>query len=192
MRLVWYFFFSPLLSGRVKEPCQPLFLCFSQNSYGMAVTKKGKEPTDSSLTQTSAALRQNGLAPKSVSEQVKAAVGEVAKTNSVKVAIDDNNQGLLYKNPSISDARFSDMFRGSEVGNFAQMDLAKVQMFFFTLLVGVAYAYALAGLLSSQDVIGDSVSMPQLTDGMVGLLAISNGSYLGSKAVVHTPSPSEA
>jgi hypothetical protein len=25
MRLAWYFFFSPLLSGRVKEPCQPLF-----------------------------------------------------------------------------------------------------------------------------------------------------------------------
>ena len=40
MRLVWYFFFSPLLSGRVKEPCQPLFLCFSQNSYGMAVERK--------------------------------------------------------------------------------------------------------------------------------------------------------
>ena len=25
MRLVWYFSFSPLLSGRVKEPFQPLF-----------------------------------------------------------------------------------------------------------------------------------------------------------------------
>jgi hypothetical protein len=29
MRLVWYFFFSPLLSGRAKEPFQPLFFCFN-------------------------------------------------------------------------------------------------------------------------------------------------------------------
>ena len=30
-------FYSPLSSGRVKEPCQPLFFCFNQNSYGTAV-----------------------------------------------------------------------------------------------------------------------------------------------------------
>jgi hypothetical protein len=30
-------FFSPLSSDRVKEPCQPLFLCLNPNSYGMAV-----------------------------------------------------------------------------------------------------------------------------------------------------------
>src|SRR4029077_7675651 len=27
MRLVWCFFLSPLPSGRVKDPCQPLFFC---------------------------------------------------------------------------------------------------------------------------------------------------------------------
>jgi hypothetical protein len=37
MRLVWCFFFSPLSSDRVKEPFQPLFLRFNQDSYGMAV-----------------------------------------------------------------------------------------------------------------------------------------------------------
>ena len=37
MRLVWYFFFSPLLSGRVKGPFQPLFLCFNSKPYGMRV-----------------------------------------------------------------------------------------------------------------------------------------------------------
>src|SRR6266446_3688867 len=39
MRLVWSFFFSPLSSDKVKEPCQPLFLCFNRNSYGMAVIR---------------------------------------------------------------------------------------------------------------------------------------------------------
>src|SRR6266403_1134201 len=38
MRLVWNSFLSPPSSDRVKEPCQPLFLCFNQDSYGMAVT----------------------------------------------------------------------------------------------------------------------------------------------------------
>src|SRR5262245_27890300 len=32
-------FFSPLSSDRVKEPFQPLFLCFNQDSYGMVVQK---------------------------------------------------------------------------------------------------------------------------------------------------------
>jgi hypothetical protein len=169
-------------------------------------TKKDKEPSDSALKQTATTLRQNGLAPKSVAEQIEVAGAssheqqvtagvaaadtkpgvEKAKTDSLKATIDENSQGLLYKNPTIGDARFSDMFRGSEVGNFAQMDLAKVQMFFFTLVVGVAYVYALTGIITGEAVTADSVSLPQLTDGMVGLLAISNGSYLGSKAVVHT------
>jgi hypothetical protein len=60
-------------------------------------------------------------------------VEEKAKTDSLADTINANAQGLLYKNPSITDARFSDIFRGSEVGNFAQLDLAKVQMFFFYL-----------------------------------------------------------
>lgn len=81
---------------------------------------------------------------------------------------------------------FLSIFRGSEVGNYAQIDLAKLQMVFFTLVVGVAYIYALAGVVSGKEVSGSSVSMPVLTDGMVGLLAISNGSYLGAKAVDHT------
>ena len=41
MRLVWYFFFSPLLSGRVKGPFQPLFLCFNSKPYGMRVLFEG-------------------------------------------------------------------------------------------------------------------------------------------------------
>src|SRR5215831_14540229 len=33
-----FLFFSPLSSDRVKEPFQPLFLCFNQDSYGMVVS----------------------------------------------------------------------------------------------------------------------------------------------------------
>jgi hypothetical protein len=46
--------------------------------------------------------------------------------------------------------------------------------------------YTSAGILSRKEVGGPSVSMPDLTQGMVGLLAISNGSYLGAKVVDHT------
>src|SRR5215813_4644269 len=35
-----FLFFSPLSSDRVKEPFQPLFLCFNQDSYGMVVKIK--------------------------------------------------------------------------------------------------------------------------------------------------------
>jgi len=78
------------------------------------------------------------------------------------------------------------MFEGAEVGDAAQVDLAKVQMFFFTLVVALAYISALASAIQSAGIYDASFSLPALSDGMVALLGISNGGYLGNKAVDHT------
>lgn len=106
--------------------------------------------------------------------------------DELKVAIAKQAQGILYKNPALSDASFFDMFEGAEVGDAAQVDLAKVQMFFFTLVVALAYISALASAIQSAGIYDASFSLPALSDGMVALLGISNGGYLGNKAVDHT------
>jgi hypothetical protein len=100
--------------------------------------------------------------------------------------ISKNASGTLYKNPSVSDASFTDIFEGNEVGNTAHVDLGKVQMFFFTVIVAIAYVAALWDVLSQGAIYDANFAFPVLSDGMVALLGISNASYLTAKGVNHT------
>jgi hypothetical protein len=143
-------------------------------------TKKSKPPGQNATQQTAVALSQTKNVPASSVSAGKTSPGDLQS------AITANAQGILYKNPAISDASFSDMFEGTEVGNAAQVDLAKVQMFFFTLIVAVVYIYALVAVMNDGTVYDANLSFPALSDGMVALLGISNAGFLGYKAVDHT------
>jgi hypothetical protein len=109
-----------------------------------------------------------------------------ADLDTVTAAIKDNATGTLFNNPTVNDASFSDIFEGNEVGNAAHVDLGKVQMFFFTIVVAIAYIVALWDVVSAGGIYGANFSFPELSDGMVALLGISNASYLASKGVNHT------
>ena len=105
--------------------------------------------------------------------------------------IEKHRQGLLYANPSIQDARLTDMIEGDEVGNTAYIDISKVQMLLFTVVILVAYCYSvynLLGQLGAGKIVADKLAMPALSDGVIALLGISHAGYLGSKAADHTPS----
>ncbi|MFY1831860.1 hypothetical protein ACN47A_38450 [Myxococcus fulvus] len=101
--------------------------------------------------------------------------------------IQAQSQGALYANKDIHDARLADMFQGDEVGNTAQLDLAKVQMFYFTLIAAVSYFVSVATLVSSGKP-GSVSSLPALSEGFIALLAISHGGYLVSKTTDHSNS----
>ena len=109
-----------------------------------------------------------------------------AVTNAAKVlgedksTIEANLQGRLYSNVAPKDARFTDMFEGDEVGNTAYIDPSKLQMFLFTLIVGVSYGYLIFHSMYADP---KSLAMPTVSDGMVALLGISHAGYLGSKTV---------
>ena len=111
------------------------------------------------------------------------ATGETAQQ------VDDNRQGNLYANPSITDARVTDMFEGDEVGNTAYIDIAKVQMFLFTIIIIVAFCYQVYGMLCDFCKTGNiaALVMPVLSPGLIALLGISHAGYLGSKTADHTP-----
>jgi hypothetical protein len=90
-------------------------------------------------------------------------------------------EGQVIKYQSPADARWSDMLTGDETANGAHLDLGKVQMFFFTLVLVVAYAVALGSLfLHTSGKIG---AFPVLDAGMIALLGISHAGYLANKAV---------
>jgi len=103
--------------------------------------------------------------------------------------IADQALGTVFSNPGPKNARVSDMFQGDEVGNKATVDLAKVQMFAFTVSLILAYGAGTWSLLSSlagasgDNLAKSSAGLPALTKDSVYLLLIS---HLTSKAVNHT------
>lgn len=122
-------------------------------------TKKDKEPDADVTAKTAATL------------------GEDVTT------VENNRQGLLYVNDTKCDARFTDMFQGDEVGNTAHVDLAKVQMFYFTVIAVVGFVVVVTRNLATTDL----AALPQLPDGLIALLGISHAGYLTGKSVTKTP-----
>jgi hypothetical protein len=101
--------------------------------------------------------------------------------------INKNREGLLYSNSEIQYASFADMFQGDEVQNTGHLDLAKVQMFIFTVIAATAYSAALWNLFEqAKGAPGGLEMMPGLSDGIIALLGISHLGFLSSKGVAHT------
>jgi hypothetical protein len=137
--------------------------------------------TKASASQTNLSVEQKAANVKANAEAV------IANTATVKDELQKNAQGTLYKNPRITDASFTDLFEGNEVGNTAHVDLGKVQMFYFTLIVALAYAVDLWNVLQNDALLyAPKFSFPVFSAGMVALLGISNAGYLANKGVDHT------
>jgi len=98
--------------------------------------------------------------------------------------IENNKQGVLYANATIGDARMTDMFQGDELINTAQIDLAKVQMFYFTIIAALCFFVLVLQQLVKADT--DLSALPVLSDGLIAVLGISHAGYLTSKTVTHT------
>lgn len=111
--------------------------------------------------------------------------GEVVnKWKETQATVDENREGILYGNKDISDAKFSDMFEGDELWNTEYIDMSKVQMFFFTIIAVLSYVVVLFNMFTN-----DSEKLkefPALSEGLIAILAISHGGYLGNKSVDHT------
>ncbi len=118
-------------------------------------------------------------------------VKTAAKSGETAEQVDDNRQGTLYANTNPADARITDMFQGDEVGNTMHVDIAKVQMFFFTLLTVVTYladvCRIMAAVTDSDQAKTALATLPPLPSGIVVALGISHAGYLSSKGLDHTP-----
>jgi len=113
----------------------------------------------------------------------KATARTAAALNQTEQEVDENRQGLLFANPSMADAAFTDIFQGDEVANAAHVDFAKVQMFYFT----VAGAVAMVAVIVKHLRAGDLDHFPALSEGFLTILGISHAGYLGGKVITKTP-----
>lgn len=93
-------------------------------------------------------------------------------------------QGELHVNESIDQANLGDLFRGDLVSNFRVVDLAKVQMFFFTIIIVFTYGTLIYGLLgNAEGLLQNTVELPAFSDSLNTLLLISHSGYLVTKQV---------
>ncbi len=100
--------------------------------------------------------------------------------------IEKNKQGILYGNEDPSEAAFTDMFEGDEIQNAAYIDVGKLQMFFFTVIVAVTFAAQVFQLISSADLTAEGIALPTVHEGLLTLMGISNAGYLANKGVDRT------
>ena len=89
--------------------------------------------------------------------------------------------GLLMTRTQVEEARFSDMFRGEEPANRDLVDVSKVQMFFFTVVVALAYLITLFRTMLAATTPAGIVAMPTLGAGLIFIIGISHVGYLGGK-----------
>jgi hypothetical protein len=101
--------------------------------------------------------------------------------------VDRNREGILYGNSSIGFARITDMFQGDELANAQLVDVAKLQLFFFTIIVAIAYGTQLYQLIAYGDLDLPGIRLPLLQDGLLALMGVSHAGYLGAKGIDQTP-----
>ncbi|RZN38742.1 MAG: hypothetical protein EF813_04625 [Methanosarcinales archaeon] len=92
----------------------------------------------------------------------------------------------MCRMPRISTGYFlasPNMFKGEETGNATQLDLGKIQMFYFTLVLVLTYAVALGDTLVGIETIAE---FPVLSSSMVTLMLISHAGYLTNKAIPYS------
>ena len=116
-----------------------------------------------------------------------------AKKSALQRARDDikavkEEKGQLHLNTDPSQAEWVDLLRGEEISNHESVDMAKVQMLFFTVSVIAAYAAAISSMLLNTEAIrtAHSLSFPDFASSLNTLLAISHGTYLSVKKVDHS------
>jgi hypothetical protein len=99
---------------------------------------------------------------------------------------DKDRAGLLHVNEDIDQAKWSDIFSGEKVHNYQLPDIAKVQMFFITLIIVFTYAALIWALMSTKFAeslywILPTMSLPAFSESMVVLLGLSHAGYLSVK-----------
>lgn len=141
---------------------------------GSLLVRSVKEKKTANRLQASETFRQLGVAPASSQQERWALTTEAGDVIA---------RGQIVVNTAPESSRWTNLFKGGETSNAAQVDLGKVQMFFFTLILLLAYGVALGRVLGGEAPVK---SFPALDEGMIAILGISHAAYLANKTVPRT------
>jgi hypothetical protein len=131
-------------------------------------------------------LHDSALQDKDKAAKEREEKKKVLDTAEKELTAVNEAQGLLHRNADPSEASWVDLFRGEEIGNYKLVDMSKVQMLFFTVVVIATYAACMVGMLRGNLLVAGELSFPPFDDTLNALLGISHGTYLSVKAVDHS------
>jgi len=138
----------------------------------LLVNQKRKEGDEGELV-NEAALKQATVA------------GSPQAVESAMEVVTLDGEIVLKQDPQ--QATWSDLFKGEAANNHKYLDISRVQMFFFTFILVVAYGFYLgqmfAGYSDGEGFENSISSLPAFSSGMIALLGISHTAYLGNKTV---------
>jgi hypothetical protein len=118
--------------------------------------------------------------------QSAAAQAAAAQKAGAPVTKQVSRDGLVVTMTHPDLASFRDMFEGEETGNSTEVDIGKVQMFYFTIIVVLAYAMAIGNSFYTLAPNARVSGLPVLAEGIIALLGISHASYVAYKAAPHS------
>jgi len=98
---------------------------------------------------------------------------------------ESHRMGILKTNERPEEAKLTDLFSGEELTDNPYVDVAKVQMFFFTVALVAGYAGVLWSFTWEAE--KGVINFPAFSTTMVTLLGISHAGYLTVKAAPKTP-----
>jgi hypothetical protein len=141
-------------------------------------TKKLEKPDEKTLVKASSALNRQSLATRERGGQRQ----EGNKEIDPKKSIENTSEGLIYGKESVQDAKFTDIFKGDQINNAASLDISKVQMFFFSVVISISYFVSLyRWIVDNPPAV--LTSFPTVSDGVLAVLGISATGYLGWKGI---------
>lgn len=145
---------------------------------------KGRKPNDAK--KVAAELRKGGITIQVPPDLEKKTFAELSdnQKNDALAAVAPYAVGQKATNPNIADASFGNIFEGDDAGNRSHLDLSKLQMFYFTVILVFAYCVALAAEFSRPGQMGFN-ALPPFSDGAIALLGISHAGYLTYKSAPH-------
>ena len=172
-------------------------------------------PTTTATATTTATPAPPPIATTPTRKPIPVGLASVLRTqgeNPTQMSVD----GTVVVKHSIFDANWADLFKGDEVGDVATLDLAKIQMFFFTLVLVLSYAIALGAKFVAIDAARRNPApeiaaaappspdktpprdprlfdqFPPLDLGFVTILGISNAGFLVNRAIPRDQAPPPA
>lgn len=89
-------------------------------------------------------------------------------------------QGPVVTNDTIGHASPADLFTGEYVNNFTLLDVGKIQLFIFTVLLILQYCLSIGHVLINEPY---PASLPDIGAGVVTLFGVSHSGYLMNKVV---------
>lgn len=165
---------------------------------GASVIKSAKSDTDLLVLKTDYTTRANkriaelkAEIARKESEIAEAGEADLAALKGKKTKLQDDlkkqehelagiagrRDGDLYRNPDASEARLSDLFHGDEVSDRKLMKVSKIQMFYITVFVLIAYGVGLGEAIADR-----GSTLPEYSDTLLLLIGVSHVGYLTVKA----------